>query len=96
MTSPILTPWWRDRVSDDGTTRVAGSTSPTRILDWTNSKATALASETGAGVATGDDGDRLRSAHPLIAGRIRPVYSVNDTLPVSRVLARGRGSCSQR
>jgi hypothetical protein len=32
----------------------------------------------------------------LIAATVRPVYSVQDERPVSEVLRRGRGSCSQR
>ncbi|MGW2235739.1 transglutaminase domain-containing protein [Streptomyces sp. NPDC001759] len=54
--------------------------------------------ETGSGAALGAD-DRsafLRRAHRHIADTVRPVYSVRDDLPVSEVLRRGRGSCSQR
>ena len=51
-----------------------------------------------ARTAAADGGDvaMLRAAHRLIADRIRPVYSVDDARPVSSILARGRGSCSQR
>ncbi|GAA3107607.1 hypothetical protein GCM10010449_33070 [Streptomyces rectiviolaceus] len=38
----------------------------------------------------------LRRAHGRIAATVRPVYSVHDERPVSEVLRRGRGSCSQR
>ncbi|MEU6745077.1 transglutaminase domain-containing protein [Spirillospora sp. NPDC046719] len=38
----------------------------------------------------------LRQAHRWISAEIRPVYSVEETRPVSRVLRLGRGSCSQR
>lgn len=38
----------------------------------------------------------LRQAHRWIAAAVQPVYSVQDERPVSEVLRRGRGSCSQR
>ncbi|MFG3658562.1 transglutaminase domain-containing protein, partial [Streptomyces sp. NPDC047706] len=38
----------------------------------------------------------LRRAHRAVTGAVRPVYSVQDERPVSEVLRRGRGSCSQR
>ncbi|WP_329080590.1 transglutaminase domain-containing protein [Streptosporangium sp. NBC_01469] len=42
------------------------------------------------------DRDLLVAAHRLIAARVRPVYAMNDTQPVSRTLLLERGSCSQR
>lgn len=95
MTSAALTPWWRQRTprSSDGT---AGGTLPTRILDWNDARVRALAlSARGAGDGP-DDVALLRAAHQLISEQVHPVYSVDDATPVSRVLARGRGSCSQR
>jgi hypothetical protein len=38
----------------------------------------------------------LRHAHRRIAESVHPVYSLTESRPASRVLARGRGSCSQR
>ncbi|ACZ87686.1 hypothetical protein Aros01_03259 [Streptosporangium roseum] len=38
----------------------------------------------------------LIMAHQLIAARVCPVYAMNEKQPVSRTLALGRGSCSQR
>jgi transglutaminase-like putative cysteine protease len=38
----------------------------------------------------------LRRTHRWIAASVRPVYSVQDERPVSEVLRRRRGSCSQR
>jgi hypothetical protein len=38
----------------------------------------------------------LRLAHRRITTAVRPVYSVREDRPVSQVLRRGRGSCSQR
>lgn len=40
--------------------------------------------------------EALHRAHAWIAAAVRPVYSVQDERPVSEVLRRGRGSCSQR
>ncbi|GAA4196188.1 hypothetical protein GCM10022252_43110 [Streptosporangium oxazolinicum] len=45
---------------------------------------------------TSTDRDLLITAHRLITARIRPVYAMNDTQPVSRTLLLERGSCSQR
>jgi transglutaminase-like putative cysteine protease len=65
----------------------------TRILDWRHPLVADLAGELPA-----DAGaiELLRAAHRLIAQRIRPVYSLDETQPVSRTIRRGRGSCSQR
>ncbi|MFC9815543.1 transglutaminase domain-containing protein [Streptomyces virginiae] len=87
-----------------------GSTAPTRILDWRDPLVAALVRELGAGPAgagsagAGSAGSAdparqiafLHRAHTWISGAVRPVYSVQDERPVSEVLRRGRGSCSQR
>ncbi|MFE5489473.1 transglutaminase domain-containing protein [Streptomyces virginiae] len=89
-----------------------GSTAPTRILDWRDPMVAALVRELGADpvdaagpVDAADpvvpvDAARqiefLHRAHTWISGAVRPVYSVQDERPVSEVLRRGRGSCSQR
>ncbi|MEU5148961.1 transglutaminase domain-containing protein [Streptomyces yangpuensis] len=85
-----------------------GSTAPTRILDWRDPRVTALVRELGAAPAAGDPADpvgrvdparrieALHRAHTWISAAVRPVYSVQDGRPVSEVLRRGRGSCSQR
>lgn len=39
---------------------------------------------------------RIQKAHLLLVSMLRPVYSVNELQPVSKTLARRRGSCSQR
>ncbi|WP_354645171.1 transglutaminase domain-containing protein [Kitasatospora camelliae] len=88
---------------------VAGGTEPTRILDWTHPRVAALTAELAVGAASSDPHGApaapldaparialLRRAHRLIAVSVQPVYSVEDERRVSRVLARGRGSCSQR
>ncbi|MFF4357440.1 transglutaminase domain-containing protein [Streptomyces sp. NPDC001604] len=101
MTSSLLTPRGRSRA---GTTAgvAAGSTAPTRILDWQHPQVTALLRQvaTAADAGTVAAPDRrtadLRRAHRVIAAAVRPVYSVQDERPVSEVLRRGRGSCSQR
>ncbi|GGT18945.1 hypothetical protein GCM10010271_22690 [Streptomyces kurssanovii] len=80
----------------------AGSTEPTRILDWHHPRVAMLVR--GLGATTASDPEiaaahrvqALRTAHRWIATAVRPVYSVRDERPVSEVLRRGRGSCSQR
>ncbi|MCD9875966.1 transglutaminase domain-containing protein [Streptomyces guryensis] len=102
MTSSLLTPRGRSRTgtTDGGT--AAGSTAPTRILDWRHPQVASLLQgidvTTDVGTAT-EPALRtatLRRAHRVIAATVRPVYSVQDERPVSEVLRRGRGSCSQR
>ncbi|MFH9010822.1 transglutaminase domain-containing protein [Streptomyces sp. NPDC017943] len=103
MTSSLLTP--RRRAFVDAPRHVTGSTAPTAVLDWTDGRVTALLrdidvatphSERGAGSRAGARIDLLRRAHGVITDAVRPVYSVQDERPVSQVLRRGRGSCSQR
>ncbi|MEW9551009.1 transglutaminase domain-containing protein [Nonomuraea sp. NPDC050783] len=67
----------------------------TPILDLRHPRVRALAAEVRA-AAPGPGRGLLVAAHRLIAARIRPVYAMDDTQPVSRTLLRGRGSCSQR
>ncbi|WP_323379186.1 transglutaminase domain-containing protein [Streptomyces durbertensis] len=97
MTSSLLRPRGRVRTGRIGAAPATGGTAPTAILDWRHPRVTALVA---AVRATGGDGtDRtalLRAAHGRIAATVRPVYSVRDDRPVSSVLRRGRGSCSQR
>jgi hypothetical protein len=90
MTSGLVTPWWRARTPRAG--GAAGSIEPTAILDWRHP----LVGELVQLVREHEPVTLLRRAHGLIAHAVRPVYSVNDTQPVSRTLRRGRGSCSQR
>ncbi|MFF4505837.1 transglutaminase domain-containing protein [Streptomyces sp. NPDC001401] len=102
MTSSLLTPRGRPRAGTTGGGMAAGSTAPTRILDWRHPQVASLLRQIGttadSGAAT--DPDRrtadLRRAHRVIAAAVQPVYSVQDERPVSEVLRRGRGSCSQR
>ncbi|MFJ8078567.1 transglutaminase domain-containing protein [Streptomyces sp. NPDC096176] len=105
MTSSLLRPRGRARVNTlvGGTTaahgdRSTGGTAPTRILDWQHPRVVALVRDVGA---TSDPDPALqvaalRRAHGLITAAVRPVYSVQDERPVSEVLRRGLGSCSQR
>jgi hypothetical protein len=79
----------------------AGSTAPTRILDWWHPNVSSLLRRLDLPTDTEDVSDAcrtaaLRQAHRWIATAVRPVYSVQDERPVSEVLRRGRGSCSQR
>jgi len=90
MTCRLLTPWWRRRIP--AIPAVDGGVEPTGILDWRHPLVGELLGE----VMQADSTVLLRRAHGLIAARVRPVYSVEDTQPVSRTLQVGRGSCSQR
>ncbi|MFI1768751.1 transglutaminase domain-containing protein [Streptomyces sp. NPDC020800] len=107
MTSSLLTPRGRarTRTADRGT--VAGSTAPTQILDWRHPNVSSLLRRIDIPRIDlpADSGDlsgpaqriaALRRAHRWIAAAVRPVYSVQDERPVSEVLRRRRGSCSQR
>jgi hypothetical protein len=90
MTCGLVTPWWRSRTPRVGSS--PGSAEATPILDWRHPLVAALVER-----VQGDDPvTLLQAAHRLIASEIRPVYSVDDTHPVSKTLRRGRGSCSQR
>ncbi|MFJ3492195.1 transglutaminase domain-containing protein [Streptomyces sp. NPDC086091] len=104
MTCAILTPWWRRRL---GRTHAADAAGPaaddvrlladTPILDWRHGRVRALADRARAAAVPGG-GDRafLVAAHRLVSAGINPVYAMDDEQPVSRTLALGRGSCSQR
>src|SRR5437867_3744527 len=102
MTSSLLTP--RSRLRTGGTSggTAAGSTEPTRILDWRHPQVASLLRQIGTTADRGTGAEpaagmaTLRRAHRVIATSVRPVYSVQDERPVSEVLRRGRGSCSQR
>lgn len=92
VTTPLLTPWWRNRRGVE-TREAHGGIEPTAILDWRSPIVRALTGELGCA----EHGrDLLQRAHSVIADRVRPVYAVDDAQPVSRTLARRRGSCSQR
>ncbi|MEU2055886.1 transglutaminase domain-containing protein [Streptomyces bungoensis] len=110
MTSSLLMPrggvraGTAGRVTTGGGTATgdAGSVAPTPILDWRHPNVASLVRRIGAAGHSGDASgparrtEALRRAHRHIAAVIRPVYSVQDERPVSQVLRRGRGSCSQR
>ncbi|MFE7856442.1 transglutaminase domain-containing protein [Streptomyces sp. NPDC057403] len=103
MTSSLLMPRRRARLRTSGAeAAVFGSTAPTPILDWRHPRVAALLCRIEETAGAGEDAepdDRsafLRRAHRYIGRTVRPVYSVRDDLPVSGVLRRGRGSCSQR
>ncbi|MEU3919625.1 transglutaminase domain-containing protein [Streptomyces sp. NPDC029004] len=96
MTSAVLTPWWRHRrpattVAVDG----LGSADPTPILDWRHPQVQHLLAAAREATQPGERA-LLQAAHRIISETVRPVYALNDTQPVSRTLARGVGSCSQR
>ncbi|MFE4871571.1 transglutaminase domain-containing protein [Streptomyces sp. NPDC056682] len=98
MTSSLLMPRRRARAGT-ADQETSGSTDPTRILNWRHPHVTSLLHRiagTAEPSAPADPVANLRQAHRLIAATVRAVYSVQDERPVSEVLRRGRGSCSQR
>ncbi|MFF5111445.1 hypothetical protein [Streptosporangium sp. NPDC000509] len=91
----VFLPLWcrRAAVAHQGTGE--GELAATPILDWEHPRILRLASEARC-ENSGTDRGLLVTAHRLIAARVRPVYAMNDTQPVSRTLLLERGSCSQR
>lgn len=69
----------------------------TAILDWQSPEVASLLADArvGAGEPHGCR-QLLQRTHRLVAARVRPVYALDDSQPVSRTLARRSGSCSQR
>lgn len=110
MTSSLLMPRRGVRAGTAGrgtaggatATGSTGSVAPTAILDWRHPNVASLVGRIGASGPSDDASDpahriaALRRAHRHLAAVVRPVYSVQDERPVSQVLRRGRGSCSQR
>ncbi|GAA4935814.1 transglutaminase domain-containing protein [Streptomyces coeruleoprunus] len=97
MTCLVLTPWWRRRTARTApAAEEPGSCAATPILDLHHPRVTDLVAEARRLAGRDDARSVLAAAHRLIVRRVRPVYAMNDTQPVSRTLARGRGSCSQR
>ena len=67
---------------------------PTAILDYDSSIVRRFAESIHV-----DDASKLnflRAAHLAVSERVKPVYTVKEFQPVSKTLALGRGSCSQR
>ncbi|MFD4144304.1 transglutaminase domain-containing protein [Streptomyces sp. NPDC058572] len=97
MTSAVFTPWWRHRrPAPTGPVDRTGSVSDTPILDWRHERVQHLLAAARAAASEPGELALLRAAHRLISEQVRPVYALNDTQSVSRTLARGVGSCSQR
>lgn len=100
MVSTLLTPRGRDRQAAVGGRDARGGTAPTRILDRGHPRVRSVVRSLGMAVPEGDGPAAkvaaLRHAHRWISAEVRPVYSVEEARPVSRVLRLGRGSCSQR
>ncbi|MET8953152.1 transglutaminase domain-containing protein [Streptomyces sp. NPDC004393] len=102
MTSSLLTPRGRVRVRTADRGPAAGSTAATRILDWRHPTVSSFLRRIDIPADSGDVSGpdhriaALRQAHRWIAAVVQPVYSVQDERPVSEVLRRGHGSCSQR
>ncbi|WP_406864276.1 transglutaminase domain-containing protein [Streptomyces sp. HUAS MG47] len=104
MTSSILRPRRRTFPVATPAEDAAGGTQPTPILDRLHPRVTELVRCIEAAPPVADARpwpaerqlELLRRAHRRISATVRPVYSVQDERPVSEVLRRGRGSCSQR
>lgn len=100
MVSTLLMPSARTRRAGSGDPAAPGGTGPTRILDLEHPRVRSAVRalgpaprpEQGAATAVA----ALRRAHRWISAEVRPVYSVEENRPVSEVLRRGLGSCSQR
>ena len=73
---------------------LAATLAPTPILDFTHAPCPAIAARLRAEEPS--DRGMVRAAHRYLAQAVRPVYTVADLRPASQVLARKRGSCSQR
>lgn len=100
MVSTLLTPCGRDRQAVAGGRDTCGGTAPTQILDWGHPRVqSAVGSMRLAAQETQEPAAKvaaLRHAHRWISAEVRPVYSVQEARPVSKILRLGRGSCSQR
>lgn len=66
------------------------------MLDHGSAEVRALVHETGRTTAQRDAASFVRAVHARVAETVAPVYSVDEQVPASRTLRRGRGSCSQR
>ncbi|MEU3167276.1 signal peptidase I [Streptosporangium sp. NPDC006930] len=88
----VFSPLRRRRAAHQGTGE--GELAATPILDWEHPQVLRLASEARR-ENTGTDRGLLVTAHRLIAARVRSVYAMNDTQPVSSpsLYQRPRTSC---
>ncbi|HKV12489.1 MAG TPA: transglutaminase-like domain-containing protein [Thermoanaerobaculia bacterium] len=68
--------------------------SPTPILDHASPEVREVAARIGASHPS--PRDYVRAAHHHLAETMRPVYSLEERFPVSRILREAKGSCSQR
>jgi hypothetical protein len=71
-----------------------GSIETTRIIDFDAPNVQALIARAREGLE--DPLEVLERAHGIIRDEVHPVYALNEQQPISRTLARGVGSCSQR
>lgn len=99
MTAPsaVLTPWYRRTSSPaGGGLQVAGSLSPTAILDSNSFEVQQLVSRAREAASSSSPLEVVEAAHAIIRREVRPVYALDESTPSSRTLRRGKGSCSQR
>jgi hypothetical protein len=67
---------------------------PTEILDYPHPKVQGVTALLGC--PPGDQRLFLQKAHSHISNVMRPVYSIEETMPASRLFELNQGSCSQR
>lgn len=78
------------RIGDATLGDAAGGVHASTIVDWGHPSVEQLYTDMAS------EREFLVAAHRVVQQRIRPVYALDDTQPVSVTLRRGRGSCSQR
>lgn len=94
MTSSLLIPRKSFPRKSSPPSESLGSRAATESLDWRHPIVVTFS--VGAALVGGDEIAMLQRAHSLIVSNIKPVYALDDLQPVSRTIALGRGSCSQR
>jgi transglutaminase-like putative cysteine protease len=92
----ILTPWYRRGGAAAVADESGGSLAATRILDHGSPAVTALVARARIAAEGTEPLAVLAAAHAIVAAEVRAVYALDELTPASRVLRRGRGSCSQR
>jgi hypothetical protein len=88
----LMTPFYMTQVVN--ASGVEGSIEPTRILDFQSPNVQGLITRSREGLH--DPLEILERAHGFIRDEVHPVYALNEQQRISRTLARGVGSCSQR
>lgn len=92
----LATPWYRRLAPARSAENTTGSSAATRILDHDSPAIQGLLDRARLASASSVPLDVLAHAHGMIVREVRPVYALNESVPASVTLIRGRGSCSQR